>query len=380
MTKVIKNQMYSYWELKQYFSDTELLIIGSGIVGLSAAISYREQHPKASIVVLERGMLPLGASTKNGGFACFGSASELLADLKHMDESRVWDTVEMRYKGLKLLKKRLGKKAIAYKEHGGFELFDSVKPLNACLDRLSYLNKQMASITGVPDTYVQANEKISRFGFNRIKGLIHNRCEGQLDTALMMQELHRLAVNKNIKILNGVTVKAIHDLGKACSVETSLGELNAPKVLVATNGFAAELLKLNDIVPARSQVLITHPIKGLPFKGTFHYQEGYYYFRNIDGRVLLGGGRNLDFATEKTSRFELNPKIQQHLDQLLKTVILPGIPHTIDHRWCGIMGVGSEKKPIIQHVSPNVLCAVRMGGMGVAIGSLVGQLAAERLI
>jgi len=41
------------------------------------------------------------------------------------------------------------------------------------------------------------------------------------------------------------------------------------------------------------------------------------------------------------------------------------------------MGVGTEKKPIIKHYSPNVVCAVRMGGMGVAIGSLVGKEAAK---
>ncbi len=41
------------------------------------------------------------------------------------------------------------------------------------------------------------------------------------------------------------------------------------------------------------------------------------------------------------------------------------------------MGVGTEKKPIIKKISPNVVCAVRMGGMGVAIGSFVGQMAVE---
>jgi gamma-glutamylputrescine oxidase len=36
-----------------------------------------------------------------------------------------------------------------------------------------------------------------------------------------------------------------------------------------------------------------------------------------------------------------------------------------------------RKKPIIENISQNVVCAVRMGGMGVAIGSLVGKLAIE---
>jgi hypothetical protein len=92
---------------------------------------------------------------------------------------------------------------------------------------------------------------------------------------------------------------------------------------------------------------------------------------------LFGGGRNLDFETETTTELALNAKIQKRLDQLLKHVILPDTAFEVEQRWAGIMGVGSEKKPIIRQVSPNTVCAVRMGGMGIAIGSLVGKLAVD---
>jgi gamma-glutamylputrescine oxidase len=62
---------------------------------------------------------------------------------------------------------------------------------------------------------------------------------------------------------------------------------------------------------------------------------------------------------------------------LLKNKILVNTPFQIDQRWSGIMGVGKEKKPIIQRCSPHVTAAVRMGGMGVAIGSLVGAHTAD---
>jgi hypothetical protein len=41
------------------------------------------------------------------------------------------------------------------------------------------------------------------------------------------------------------------------------------------------------------------------------------------------------------------------------------------------MGVGGSKKPIIKKVENNVYCGIRMGGMGVAIGILVGKEMAE---
>ena len=101
--------------------------------------------------------------------------------------------------------------------------------------------------------------------------------------------------------------------------------------------------------------------------------EGYYYFRNIDNRILFGGGRNLDFKGEETTDLSQTALIQNQLEALLKTTILPNIPFEIDRRWSGIMGVGSQKKPIVKQLSNHIFCGVRLGGMGVAIGSLVGQ-------
>jgi gamma-glutamylputrescine oxidase len=103
------NFNYSFWETQTFFSNINLVVVGSGIVGLSSAISYKIKHPKAKVVVLEMGVLPTGASTKNAGFACFGSVSELLADIKKTNEAIVLETVDLRLKktrgeGLRLSK------------------------------------------------------------------------------------------------------------------------------------------------------------------------------------------------------------------------------------------------------------------------------------
>ena len=82
---------------------------------------------------------------------------------------------------------------------------------------------------------------------------------------------------------------------------------------------------------------------------------------------------------EATSEIGLNSKIQNHLEYLLKTMILPNTVFEIEHRWSGIMGVGNEKKPIIKPITNNVIAAVRMGGMGLAIGSKVGEIVSKIL-
>jgi len=85
---------YSYWELKEWFSNIDFTIVGSGIVGLNCALELKKKHPAAKIVILEKGMLPQGASTKNAGFACFGSLSELIDDLSSHTEQEVYNLVK----------------------------------------------------------------------------------------------------------------------------------------------------------------------------------------------------------------------------------------------------------------------------------------------
>lgn len=370
------NVNISFWELEQYFSHYDLVVIGSGIVGLFSALNYKKQNKKAKILILEKGVLPYGASTKNAGFACFGSLSELLDDLSTMKEETVFDTVKMRWNGLQMLRNTLGDKTIDLKPLGGYEVFNDHSVYETCLNAMSQMNKTMKTVIGKTNCYSIANDKIKRFGFKKVNGLIVNQYEAQIDSGKMMNALINLVSKNGIKILNGVTVKNITDSGKV-HVDTSAGEFTASKVIVATNGFANSLLKIKDVNPARAQVLITKPIEKLKVKGTFHYDQGYYYFRNINGRVLFGGGRNLDLKGETTTEFALTKRIQDQLEKLLKEVILPDTDFEIEHRWAGIMGVGKEKKPIINAVSSNVIAAVRMGGMGVAIGSLVGKKAAD---
>jgi glycine/D-amino acid oxidase-like deaminating enzyme len=69
--------------------------------------------------------------------------------------------------------------------------------------------------------------------------------------------------------------------------------------------------------------------------------------------------------------------VKNKLEELLKTTILPKQDIKVDQYWSGIMGVGSQKKPIVKQLSNNVFCGVRLGGMGVAIGSLVGKELAD---
>jgi len=72
--------MLSFWEKDTWFSNIDVCIIGSGIVGLSTALHLKTAAPALKILVLERGILPSGASKKKAGFVFFGSLSGVLSN------------------------------------------------------------------------------------------------------------------------------------------------------------------------------------------------------------------------------------------------------------------------------------------------------------
>lgn len=367
---------FNFWENRTWLANIDFAVIGSGIVGLSCALALRKQHPKSKIVVFERGMLPSGASTKNAGFACYGSISEILDDLNNHSEEEVVQLVQDRVAGLQLLRNTLGDEQLDYREYGGYELFTKEDEglYENCKSKIGYVNQLLKPIFK-EDVFLE-NE--NHFGFKNIQPkLIYSKFEGQIDTGKMMLGLIKKASNENIQILNSCEISNILDTGKAVSLQiNSSQEISVKKVFIATNGFAKQFLK-EDVKPARAQVLVTKPIKNLKIKGTFHLDKGFYYFRNIENRILFGGGRNLDFTTEETTEMELTEIIQNKLEELLKKVILPNQHIEIEQRWSGIMGIGNTKKPIVKAISENVFCGVRLGGMGVAIGSSIGKQLSE---
>jgi glycine/D-amino acid oxidase-like deaminating enzyme len=365
---------YSYWETKHFIHHWDALIIGSGITGLTTGIFLKRKFPNWKIAILERGVLPSGASTRNAGFACFGSVSEILDDLTHMPEKEVFELLAKRYEGLNILRETLGDELLGYKPTGGFEVFknDDEEIYQECLGSLSYINAELVQCIR-RQAFTDASNRIEEFGFSGVENMIVNELEGTVDTGLMMKNLVSLAREEGLEIFNGIEVKELDSSGTNCILDTNIGEILSDRVVVATNGFAKELIPEVEVDPNRAQVLLTSPIKDLKWSGCFHHDRGYDYYRDIDGRVLLGGGRHLALEAEQTSEEGISDVVQKHLEKILREVILPDQEFEIDMRWSGTMGMGDSKKYIAKQLSGKVYCAVRFGGMGVALASSVSK-------
>ena len=376
--------MLSFWE-KKSFLQYDYIVIGAGIVGLSTALSIRERAADASILVLERGILPTGASTKNAGFACIGSMTEILDDLKTMNTSRVIELVEMRMKGLQKLRSRVGENNMNYAQNGSYELINEQEV--SALDHIYEVNDLLRPLLH-RDAFSRADHKIDQFGLSKtaVKHLISNDLEGQLDAGMMMRSLMRLCMEQGIEVKTGAEVVKVVEENNDVKVLIDHRHLSqhisfsARRVAICTNAFTGQIVEGLDLHPGRGQVLITQPIPGLRIKGVFHFDQGYYYFREVEGRILFGGGRNLDFEGERTHTLSYNELILADLMEKLDTIILPDTHFEIDYAWTGIMAFGQDKFPIIKKHGDHVFLAVRMGGMGIAIGSEAGERLADMII
>jgi glycine/D-amino acid oxidase-like deaminating enzyme len=374
------NYALSHWEWDNFFRDVDLVVIGGGLVGLQSALAYRRRAPAARIVVLDRGALPIGASTRNAGFACFGSLSEILADLAHMPAERVYATIARRYYGLQRLRELFTETELAWMSSGGYEVFSAEQAASwrACQEALPAINARLEEDLGLKNVFsIVPSAQADRLGLQAVHGMVYNAYEAQLDPGRLVRTLLRRAAAADITVLGGVTVTEYTSAGPGVSLQTDRGwAIAARQLLLATNAFTPRLWPA-DITPGRNQVLISEPVPELRLRGTFHYNEGYVYFRNVGDRVLLGGGRNVDLAGEATTEFGTSERVLTYLQQFADRHF--AFPVRWERTWSGIIGTGPDKSPIVSRVGPGVVAAVRLSGMGVALSARVAEEAADLL-
>lgn len=366
----------SIWEQETFFAERAVIIIGAGLCGLWCAHDLKIKHPRLNILVLEKGSIPAGASTRNAGFACFGSPTELLHDAAVMGAPRMWEIAEMRYKGIQKIQQLFGNAVIDYDNCGGFEcLLNGHATIPLLIEKLPWLNEGLQDITGARETFVWANDKMQRFGLSGFDAMLENRLEGALHSGKLVRALTQKVHSLGVEILTGIDIQHYEEQGeKVILTAVQNQKFCARKLIVCSNAFSARFFKKPMVTPARGQILVTSPISGLALRGTFHFDEGFYYFRNVGNRLLLGGARNHSMQAQATTMFDTTTLIQNELERFIQTHLLPAQAFTIDYRWSGIMAFTEDKQPLVTPLTGNVTAVVACNGMGVALSPMISQL------
>lgn len=370
-------QDFSFWEFETYVKELDICIIGAGITGLSTGISILERAPKLRICILDRWFIPLGASTRNAGFSSFGSPSEILFDINQMGESQAMHIVAQRFNGLKLLKSRLNLEHAQYNEYGGYELYHK-EEFEKLFEKLDYLNALMEDATHQESVF--RVEKVPA-GIRGFSHCIHNTLEGQLHPGFMMEELKQQFIRLGGRIETGIEIEKIEEFEDKVVLQNKWSiPILAGKVIVTLNAFAAKVLPQYFVHGARNHVMVTKEIPGLQWKGCFHYDEGFFYFRNIGQRILLGGARNKDFENENTAEFGSNPVIVEALHDFLYAHLADKEQGQVEYQWSGIIGLGHSKEPVMEAVSDRIYVGLPLSGIGISLASTIGEKLAELVL
>lgn len=373
----------SFWE-KQWLKNTDILIIGSGIVGLQTARHFKLRWPHREVWVIDRAPVSLGASTRNAGFACFGSMGEILDDIHRTDEATALALYEKRFRGLHMLLDDFGTTAVGYEKTGGYEIFEqeNAAELDKILGRMENINALLRDVTGEVPFIAKPT---GRLGMQILETGIYTPLEGMIQSHLLYRRVWDAAIAAGVRIYGGLSARTPEQLDNGrWHVDTAEGySFHARLLVLCTNGYTREIMPEVEVAPARGQVLVTSAIPGLAWRGLMHADKGYIYFRSLGTRILIGGARNMDFEGEETMELGVTAAITGRLERFLREVVVPGEDFVIEHSWAGTMGMNRDRTPVVRELQPGLFACVRMGGMGVALSALVSrelvQLAAERV-
>jgi gamma-glutamylputrescine oxidase len=160
-------------------------------------------------------------------------------------------------------------------------------------------------------------------------------------------------------------------------VVTPQGRVDAEAVVVAVDGGLERVLPelAGRVRTARAQMLATAPATALAEPIPTYARWGYDYWQQLpDGRVALGGGRDLGGEGEWSATQEPSAPVQAHLEALLRDRL--GVRAPVTHRWAGAIAFTDDKLPVLEQVRPGVWAAGAYSGTGNVVGALCGRAAA----
>ena len=363
----------SYWE-KAFYDQADIVIVGAGLVGIQSAIALKKAIPKRNVWVLDRSAPGEGANLRNAGFACFGNIGEISDDAERMGMDEAINLYRKRYRGFQSLKQTISESQMGFEQSGGYEIFRPGDEANyeALLSNMDTINEGLFDLNN-KNTFIP--KQTAKLRINSTENGFYTPFEGTVQTHLLMHALRRKAQSLGVEFYEGFNVDRIEPthLDRHLIHSKKGHSIECRAVLVCTNAWANELLPKQDIKPARGQIIVTSPIGTLPWRGLIHCDKGYIYARSLGTRILIGGGRNLDFENEETTVLESNSKITKYLEKFIRETLAPDKEFSINYKWAGIMGMSKSRAPIVKEVEGGLYCAIRMGGMGLALSAEVSK-------
>ena len=337
----------------------DIVIIGGGFTGLSSAYNLIHKFPSKKIVLLEGACCGYGASGRNGGFCEDGY-------------------------GMKQIKELIS-------EHGVECDFEENGMLTAALneEQARFLEKrcEQERASGREATLLQGKELEAEIKSPRYVAALKSPRGAILDPAKLARGTKAVIEDAGVEVRERTVVMRVTP-GKLHRVETEMGEIIAPVLVLGLNGYAPDLgFFRNRVLPLCSYVIATEPLSeaqwesiGWPnrqgisdMRVLFDYQRP-----TADGRIVIGGSDYPYYANDALSSGNNKPVIELLTKSLFTTFPqLEGL--RIDHAWGGTMGFTLDFEPSVGVMGEhkNIFYGVAYNGEGVAFGQTAGRIISE---
>jgi len=334
----------------------DVAIVGAGVTGCAAALRLAEAGLRVRVHD-QRGVAE-GASGRNGGFALRGGASryDVARETYGVEQSRgMWQWTEEALDTIE------GLAGDALRRPGSFRLAADDEERDEI--RLEY---EALHEDGIDAEWV---DDLPGHLAGRFKGGIVHPGDGALQPARWMRRLAALAADAGAEIREHERVDDVT-------------ALDADQVVVATDGYGHGLVpELSETIwPTRGQIIVSEPLDRMLYDRPHYARQGFDYWQQLpDGRVLLGGFRDVSILDELTDVEVTTEPIQSSLESYLGVLI--GEPPRVSHRWAGIFGLTQDMLPLVGRVPDreNVWVAAGYSGHGNVLGFACGELVAQAI-
>jgi gamma-glutamylputrescine oxidase len=331
-------------------------IVGGGITGCSCALTLARSGRRVRLH--EARTIASGASGRNGGFALRGGAMAY-------DSAREWLGHELAADYWRLTEAYVDRMA----ELGG-DAFRRTGSLRlAGEDERDELRVEYEALR--EDGFAaEWRDELPPPLAGRFPGALFHPDDAVLQPARLVRRLAAGAADAGVEL-------------REQSPVADVGELEAPTVVVATDGYPSGLLGELEglVIPTRGQMLATEPLPERLFPLPHYGRHGFdYWHQNDEGRLIVGGFRDADMESEFTAAEDTSPRIQGALEAFVESLL--GRQVDVTHRWAGIFGLVPDLMPVVGELPgrEGVWTAGGYSGHGNVLGLMCGDLVAQAIL